>query len=74
MVALGISEFTFGFAVLQEQTRQQWGNLKAVPILPSLRQEEEKGWDAHLPTRGIDYYYQFKMRLMHSQIGWMRLH
>lgn len=61
MVALGISEFTFGFAFLYEQTQQHWEDLVAFPILPSLQQEADVGWDAHLPTNGTDYYYQFKM-------------
>src|SRR6266850_4523611 len=61
MVALGISEFTFGYAFLHEQTNKQWGNLKAAPILPSLQQEADVGWDAHLPAVGTDFYYQFKL-------------
>lgn len=61
MVELGISEFTFGYAFLYEQTLRNWGSLVAVPILPSLRKEAELGWDAHLPLRGCDFYYQFKL-------------
>ena len=61
MVSLGIPEFTFGYAFLYEQTQNHWGNLRAVPILPTLRQERDLGWDARLPLRGTDYYYQFKM-------------
>ena len=61
MVALGISEFTFAFAFLQEQTVRKWGHLKVAPILPSLYKEGNLGWDAKLPTRGADYYYQFKL-------------
>ncbi len=68
MKLLGLSEFTFGFAYLYEQTQVNWNNLKAVPIIPSLQQEGGKGnedyqgWDAHLQLkRGIDYYYQFKL-------------
>lgn len=61
MAEVGISEFTFGFAFLYEQTQSYWGNLRAVPVLPNLQQEEEKGWDAHLPLNGIDFYYQFKL-------------
>ena len=38
MVAIGISEFTFGYAFLFEQTQRNWANLKAAPILPSLYQ------------------------------------
>lgn len=38
MVALGISEFTFGYAFLYEQTQRNWQELRAVPILPKKRQ------------------------------------
>src|SRR5262249_57938047 len=61
MGATGISEFTFGYAFLYEQTQRNWTNLKAVPILPSLQQEANLGWDAHLPTQAADFYYQFKL-------------
>ena len=61
MVAIGISEFTFGYAFLHEQTVKNWDDLRAVPILPSLYEESKKGWDAKLPRRGNDYYFQFKL-------------
>lgn len=61
MASIGISEFTFGYAFLYEQTRANWVNLQAAPILPSLQQEQEAGWDAHLPTNATDFYYQFKL-------------
>jgi len=61
MAIVGISEFTFGFAFLYEQTHAQWGNLKAAPALPSLIQEQQQGWDANLPLNGTDFYYQFKL-------------
>ena len=61
MAAIGISEFTFGYAFLYEQTQTNWTNLRAAPVLPNLRQEQEEGWDAYLPANGIDYYYQFKL-------------
>jgi len=67
MGAFGISEFTYSFSFLFEQTRANWGNLKAVPILPSLIDEgneisENSGWDACLQLKtGIDFYYQFKI-------------
>jgi hypothetical protein len=51
MALTGISEFTFGFAFLSEQANRNWP-LKAVPILPSLQQEADEGWDAKLPTDG----------------------
>jgi hypothetical protein len=58
---LGISEFTFGFAFLHEQTTSAWNNLVAAPILPSLQEENLVGWDAKLPRTGTDFYYQFKL-------------
>ena len=58
---IGLSEFAFGFAFLYEQTRLHWADLVAAPILPSLVQEHELAYDARLPLRGIDYYYQFKL-------------
>jgi hypothetical protein len=61
MVELGISEFTFGYAFLYEQTLKKWGSLVAAPVLPSLRKETEENWDAKLPMRGCAFYYQFKL-------------
>jgi len=60
-VIVGLSEFMFGYAFLYEQTHNNWGNLVGAPVLPSLQQEYDEGWDAHLPVNGIDYYYQFKL-------------
>lgn len=57
----GISEFTFGFAFLYEQTNRHFAGLTAVPILPSLQQEAGEGWDARLPINGVPNYYQFKL-------------
>ncbi len=61
MVAIGISEFTFGYAFLHEQTVRNWDDLRAAPILPSLHEESKVGWDVRLPLRGEDYYFQFKL-------------
>jgi hypothetical protein len=61
MAITGLSEFTFGFAFLFEQAQRNWTGIRAAPILPSLRQEADDAWDAHLPARGTDYYYQFKL-------------
>lgn len=61
MVRIGISEFTFGFAFLHEQTLRNWKGIRAAPVLPSLRGEQLQGWDAKLPRRGVDFYYQFKL-------------
>jgi hypothetical protein len=57
----GISEFTFGFAFLHEQANLYASGLTAAPILPSLQQEQEEGWDARLPVQGGAYFYQFKL-------------
>ncbi|MBN2594848.1 MAG: hypothetical protein JXA81_15180 [Sedimentisphaerales bacterium] len=61
MVRLDCSEFTFGYAFLYEQTLKHRDDLVSFPVLPSLREEKNTAWDAHLPLRGIDYYYQFKI-------------
>jgi hypothetical protein len=61
MVAIGISEFTFGFAFLFELTRANWEGVTAAPILPSLQQEQNEGWDAKLPVMGTPFFYQFKL-------------
>lgn len=61
MASTGISEFTFGFAFLFEQTQRYWANLQAAPVLPSLKQEVNDAWDARLPLQGTDFYYQFKL-------------
>ena len=61
MAIVGLSEFTFGFGFLYEQAAANWAGLKAAPILPSLQQEQDVGWDARLPLQGTDYYYQFKL-------------
>ena len=61
MVASGISEFTFGFAFLREQVNNNSQDMVAAAILPTLRQEADEGWDACLPLRGGEVYYQFKV-------------
>lgn len=61
MAKIGISEFTFGFAFLYEQTQANWPGLQAAPVLPSLYAEGGLGWDAKLPVNGLDFYYQFKL-------------
>jgi hypothetical protein len=74
MVTVGISEFTFGFSFLYEQTRRNWRDLKAAPILPSLQQEASDAWDARLPLQGTDYYYQFKLSeyLLHGNANYIK--
>lgn len=61
MAIVGLSEFTFGFGFLFEQTSKSWGNLRVAPVLPSLIQEADDAWDAKLPVFGTDFYYQFKL-------------
>jgi hypothetical protein len=58
---IGISEFTFGFAFLYESTIANWDNLIGFPVLPSLKDEQSKGYDAELPVEGTPFYYQFKL-------------
>jgi hypothetical protein len=60
MVSIGISEFSFGFAFLHEQVNLH-PSVRAAPVLPSLRQEKDLSYDAHLPLIGTDFYYQFKL-------------
>ncbi|MCL4322922.1 MAG: hypothetical protein M1498_00505 [Candidatus Thermoplasmatota archaeon] len=61
MADIGLSEFSFGYAFLHEQTLRKWGRVIGVPILPSLRGEAKLGWDVKLPTKGKAFYYQFKL-------------
>lgn len=52
MATIGISEFSFGYAFLYEQTRANWTTLRAVPVLPSLQQEKDVGWGFQEPEKG----------------------
>lgn len=61
MAIVGLSEFTFGFGFLYEQSTKNWDNLRFAPVLPSLAQEADDAWDARLPLLGTDFYYQFKL-------------
>ncbi|AKA47893.1 hypothetical protein IX51_00975 [uncultured archaeon] len=67
MADIGLSEFSFGYAFLHEQTLRKWRKVIGVPILPSLRGEAKLGWDVKLPTRGKDFYYQFKLSERYSR-------
>ena len=60
MAVLGISEFTFGFAFVSEQIRENWGKIVSIPIFPSLIREKNVGYDVELPMKGKTFYYQFK--------------
>ncbi len=61
MADLGISEFTFGYSFLHEQTVKKWGRVRSIPIFPSLIKEKRLGYDVNLQFKGKDYYYQFKL-------------
>jgi len=57
---LTISEFTFAYNFLHEQHLLFQNDLIGVPILPSLLDETDVGFDACLPTRAAIFFYQFK--------------
>jgi hypothetical protein len=57
---LSVSEFTFGYQLLFEQTLDYHDELLCMPILPNLRQEGSLGWDVCLPTKGGCLFFQFK--------------
>jgi hypothetical protein len=61
MVAIGVSEFTYGFAFLFEQVNANWLGVAAAPILPSLQTEQMSGWDVSIPLFGVPFFYQFKI-------------
>jgi hypothetical protein len=61
MVAIGVSEFTYGFAFLFEQVNANWLGVAAAPILPSLQTEQMSGWDVSIPVFGVPFFYQFKV-------------
>ena len=54
------SEFSYGFAFTEAFIRRK-GNLRAVPVFPSLRAEGTKGWDVHLKFPGVPFFLQFKL-------------
>lgn len=61
MADIGVSESTFQFAFLHEWLNEHRGFAMRCPLLPSTNQEARLGgFDAHVPLRGIDYYFQFK--------------
>jgi hypothetical protein len=61
VVAIGVSEFTFGFAFLFEQVNANWLGVAAAPVLPSLQTEQMVGWDVAIPLFGVPFFYQFKI-------------
>lgn len=58
-----ISEFSFGFAVVNEicQKLPKLGfSASAAPFFPNLRQEKLRPYDVKIPTRGVPLFLQFK--------------
>lgn len=56
-----ISEFSYGFALVDELIHWHNWPLTAVPIYPSLRKEAHLGYDAVLQRGGIPVFFQFKL-------------
>jgi hypothetical protein len=58
-----ISEFSYGFAVVDELINWRGLNLTAVPIYPSLYEEGQagKGYDVRLDTPHLPLFLQFKL-------------
>lgn len=57
------SEFSYGFAVVNELIRLLPAPLKAAPVFPSLREEglPSAGYDVHLNLPGVPVFLQFKL-------------
>lgn len=57
-----LSEFTYGYAVTKEfEKRLTQKGLKAVPYLPSLKQEKKVGFDVGYKDKGQIFMLQFKL-------------
>ena len=56
-----ISEFSYGFALVDELIHGDGWPLTAVPIYPSLRDEGQLGYDVELQRNGIPVFLQFKL-------------
>ena len=54
-----VSEITYGFAFVENLTRANRGK-RALPFLPTLRDEALRGYDVRLKVTGQVPYYQFK--------------
>jgi hypothetical protein len=56
-----ISEFSYGFALVNEFINWAGQNITAVPIYPSLIVEGELGYDVRLEQAGVPLFMQFKL-------------
>lgn len=58
-----ISEFSYGYALVEELATRHRDVLTAAPVLPSLSEEGQAGvgWDVRLDTLGIPAFLQFKI-------------
>ncbi|NBV25236.1 MAG: hypothetical protein EBS05_25385 [Proteobacteria bacterium] len=57
-----ISEFSYGFALVDELIHWHGWPLRGVPVYPSLRREARVGYDVHLlRSNGIPVFLQFKL-------------
>lgn len=57
----GFSEFSYGYALTEDYVRNLSAPLIAAPVLPSLIEEADEGWDLKLSTPGIPILLQFKL-------------
>lgn len=57
------SEFSFGFALTREICAENWGDLRAAPVMPSLIDEGQAGggFDVFIDQPGHPLYLQFKI-------------
>ena len=56
-----ISEFSYGFALVNELADSVGSGLRAAPLFPSLRQEARLGYDVKLDRPGLPLFLQFKL-------------
>jgi hypothetical protein len=56
-----ISEFSYGFALVDELIHWQGMPITAVPVYPSLNQEGNLGYDVAMDRGGIPLFLQFKL-------------
>lgn len=56
-----ISEFSYGFAVVNELVNWPGRDLTSAPYFPSLRREAHLGYDVKLDRPGLPLFLQFKL-------------
>ena len=56
-----ISEFSYGFVVVNELANWPARNLRSAPYFPSLRSEARLGYDVKLDRPGLPLFLQFKL-------------